>query len=105
MYEREALLNSELEITQHQVAELTKERDRFKSLYEQERDDLRIASEMVGKLQDRRDSLAAALRPFADFYEGDLASVGGGTQVAPMMPVQFFKDAKAAMKLMDAKEG
>jgi hypothetical protein len=41
--------------------------------------------------------LLAALKPFADYFEGDLGNVGGGTLVAPPFPLQRFKDAKAAI--------
>lgn len=46
----------------------------------------------------RVEVLAAALKPFADFFDGDLSSVGGGTFIAPTFKVQNFKDAKEALK-------
>lgn len=41
--------------------------------------------------------LLAALEPFASFFNGDLADVGGGTLVTPSLKLQAFKDAKAAL--------
>lgn len=46
--------------------------------------------------------LIAALRPFAEYFEGDLASIGGGTRITPEFKVQRFIDAKAALKLAEA---
>lgn len=50
-------------------------------------------------------ALAAALRPFADYYQHDIADISDDAECEPEMPLKCFKAAKAAMKLMDAKEG
>lgn len=42
----------------------------------------------------RIQELEGALKIFADFLEGDLKSVGGGTAVSPDMTMQPFKTAK-----------
>ena len=41
--------------------------------------------------------LLEALEPFAAYFSGDLANVGGGTCVSPSFTVQQFKDARAAL--------
>jgi hypothetical protein len=38
-----------------------------------------------------------ALEPFAAYFSGDLANVGGGTLILPSFTVQKFKDARAAL--------
>jgi len=43
--------------------------------------------------------LRAALKPFAEVFDGDLNQVGGGTLVAPMLKAQLFKDAKRAREV------
>lgn len=48
-------------------------------------------------LKEAAPDLLAALKPFADYFEGDLSDVGGGTMVAPPFLLQRFKDAKAAI--------
>lgn len=48
------------------------------------------------KLRSERDELVGALRVFADIFDGDLDSIGGGT-IVRRTAVQPFKDAKAIL--------
>jgi hypothetical protein len=41
--------------------------------------------------------LRAALKPFAEVFDGDLGQIGGGTLVSPQLKAQLFKDAKRAL--------
>ena len=84
--ERDALCaqNAALEAELAKVREVASEN--FKYLEDQ-----------VSALHDKNVALAAALKPFADFFEGDLTNVGGGTETAPTFKIQNFKDAKAAI--------
>lgn len=49
---------------------------------------------MLHNLRCEIEELKAALKPFADYFEGDLKGVGGGTAIAPEMTMQPFKNAK-----------
>ena len=41
--------------------------------------------------------LTAALAVFANYFDGDLSEIGGGTRVAPVFKLQVFKDAKETL--------
>lgn len=60
-------------------------------------ENFKYLEDRVSALHDKNAALAAALKPFADFFEGDLTNVGGGTEAAPTFKIQNFKDAKAAI--------
>lgn len=47
--------------------------------------------------------LLAALRPFAEYFDGDLATIGGGTMVSLQFKLQLFKDAKAAIAAAESE--
>lgn len=59
--------------------------------------EIRLQRKIV-RQQKQIKKLRAALKPFAEYFEGDLFELGGGTSVAPAFPLQVFKDAKAALK-------
>lgn len=46
---------------------------------------------------DRLGKMEMALKPFADYFDGDLKGVGGGTFATAIMKIQSFKDAKLAL--------
>ena len=61
--------------------------------YEDARDlqnELEAERAKVAKLTD-------ALAVFANYFDGDLSEIGGGTHVAPVFKLRVFKDAKQAL--------
>jgi hypothetical protein len=49
--------------------------------------------------------LREALQPVAALFDGNLDQVGGGTQIAPTIKVQWVKDAKAALAALQKGGG
>lgn len=50
------------------------------------------------RLLHRIKELETALKMFADYFDGDLVNVGGGTMIAPEMTMHPFKIAKQLLK-------
>lgn len=57
----------------------------------------------INRLRAQNDALLAALKPFADYFDGNLENVGGGTVVSVPFTVQQFKDAKAAIAAAESE--
>ena len=49
------------------------------------------------------ENLKDALKVFADYFEGDLKNIGGGTRIMPAMTMQPFKDAKRLLNIEGMK--
>ena len=90
--EEGADFNAEMEFTgDEKTADLSSTKWRagaecIRAIYESE----------LTKLRSERDELVGALRVFADIFDGDLDSIGGGT-IVRRTAVQPFKDAKAIL--------
>lgn len=57
----------------------------------------------IERLRAQNAQLLAALRPFAEYFDGDLATIGGGTLVSLQFNLQLFKDAKAAIAAAESE--
>lgn len=94
-----AKLRAERDTLAAKLAETEKERDEA----------VRLNGTPMGGLADECTRLRAklklateALEPFANFHDGDLSNVGGGTLVSPEFRMQVFKDAQTALAAITA---
>jgi len=65
--------------------------------------DIVLKNKEIDALRAQNAQLLAALRPFAEYFDGDLTTIGGGTMVSPQFKLQLFKDAKAAIAATESE--